>query len=513
MAKAKAVAEEKGAEKFMLLPVLVLILAQMGTSGDNGALSLAATALTQDLGATTADIQLANMVYSLMAGAFMIAGGMMGTIIGWKKNFRMGALLCAAGEVVLAVSPNMTVFIWGGRTLVLAFGCIGAASGLSALLPLLLSIVLMAAGMRVTFFVLAAYFVLVFLLSFKLPEIEQSDEKLKFDGVGVALAATGLFLFLVGVSRISAWGLVEPFPACPFTIAGISPCLPMAVLGVIILIVMINVEKKVEEKNGFALLPQSFLKTPQVLAGLAASAITFFFMGVQSILMAPYLQLVAGWSPAIVGVLSIVVGVPTFAFSIGIPKFMPKANPRRVIQVGYLTLAAALIIMAFSVTLDAASMPGILIGCVVAGSGAGIVSAQANNVVALAVNERDASQSGGIQTTMRNVGQAIGIALLGAVLLFGITNSVKDAAANDSRISESTVAAISERNIDLVSDENFRASIEDIDMSDEERDALVEINAQSRFNSTRFAYYVGAAIIVLGLATTPAIKKFSKEEE
>ena len=158
-------------------------------------------------------------------------------------------------------------------------------------------------------------------------------------------------------------------------------------------------------------------------------------------------------------------------------------------------------------------MPGILIGCVVAGSGAGIVSAQANNVVALAVNERDASQSGGIQTTMRNVGQAIGIALLGAVLLFGITNSVKDAAANDSRISESTVAAISERNIDLVSDENFRTSIEDIDMSDEERDALVEINAQSRFNSTRFAYYVGAAIIVLGLATTPAIKKFSKEEE
>lgn len=106
MAKAKAVAEEKGAEKFMLLPVLVLILAQMGTSGDNGALSLAATALTQDLGATTADIQLANMVYSLMAGAFMIAGGMMGTIIGWKKNFRMGALLCAAGEVVLAVSPQ-----------------------------------------------------------------------------------------------------------------------------------------------------------------------------------------------------------------------------------------------------------------------------------------------------------------------------------------------------------------------------------------------------------------------
>ncbi len=192
--------------------------------------------------------------------------------------------------------------------------------------------------------------------------------------LALPLAATGLFLFGRRVPASPLGGLVEPFPACPFTIAGISPA-AHGCPGVIILIVMINVEKKVEEKNGFALLPQSFLKTPQVLAGLAASAITFFFMGVQSILMAP-LQLVAGWSPAIVGVLSIVVGVPTFAFSIGIPKFMPKANPRRVIQVGYLTLAAALIIMAFSVTLDAASMPGILIGCVVAGSGAGIVSAR-----------------------------------------------------------------------------------------------------------------------------------------
>lgn len=532
-----AAAKEGGKEKFLVLPILVLILAQMGTSGDNGALSLAATALTTDLGATVADIQLANMVYSLMAGAFMIAGGMMGTIIGWKKNFRMGALMCAAGEVVLAMAPNMAVFIWGGRTLVgfgasfmipsvlglvpkiyhgknrvLAFGCIGAASGLSALLPLLLSIVLMSFGMRVTFFVLAAYFAIVFLLSFKLPEIEQNDGKLKFDGIGVALAALGLFLFLVGVSRISAWGLIEPFAACPFTIFGISPCLPMAVLGLVILAVMVKVEKGVEEKNGFALLPQSFLKTPQVLAGLAASAITFFFMGVQSILMAPYLQLVAGWSPAIVGVLSIVVGIPTFAFSIGIPKWMPNANPRRVIEVGYIVLAAALAAMAFSVTLDSASLTGIVVGCILAGSGAGIVSAQANNVVALAVNERDAAQSGGIQTTMRNVGQAIGIALLGAVLLFGITNNVIDGAKNDDRISEATVEAISERNIDLTSDDAFRASIEDIEMSDSERDALVEVNAEARFNSTRFAYGVGAVIILLGLLTTPAIKIFKKEE-
>ena len=50
-------------ERFLVLPIVILILAQMGTTGDNGALSLAASALTSDLGATTSDIPLANMIY------------------------------------------------------------------------------------------------------------------------------------------------------------------------------------------------------------------------------------------------------------------------------------------------------------------------------------------------------------------------------------------------------------------------------------------------------------------
>jgi len=181
--------ESKGIVLDLVLPILVLIMAQMGTSGDNGALGLANQQLVDVLGATTPDIQLANMVYSLMAGAFMVAGGLMGTIIGWRTNFRMGAALCAAGELVMALSPNMTVFIWGGRILVgfgasfmipsvlglipfiyhgknrvLAFGCIGAASGLSAFLPLILGIVMQLGGFRVTFGVLAVYFVLVLAL-------------------------------------------------------------------------------------------------------------------------------------------------------------------------------------------------------------------------------------------------------------------------------------------------------------------------------------------------------------
>ena len=535
--KNPAASKEGTVEKFLVLPILVLIMAQMGTSGDNGALGLANTELVNILGATTPDIQLANMVYSLMAGAFMIAGGLVGTIIGWRKNFRMGAALCAAGELVMALSPNMTVFIWGGRILVgfgasfmipsvlgliphiyhgknrmLAFGCIGAASGLSAFLPLFLGIIMQVGGFRITYGVLAVYFVLVLVMSLKIPAIEKSTEKLKFDGIGTGLAAVGLFLFLIGLSRISAWGLIEPFAGCPFTIFGISPALPMAALGLIVLVVLVFVEKRVEAKNGIALIPQSFLKTPQVRAGLIASAITFFFMGLQAILLSPYLQLVAGWSPMLMGVSALAVGIPTFLFSMGIPKFIPNANPRRVIQIGYCVMALAFIPMGLSLQ-GSVVTPLMWVGLAVAGAGAGIVSSHTNNIVALAVNERDASQSGGIQTTMRNVGQAIGVAAVGAVLLFGITSNINSAMDANPTITPAVRAAVSERNLTLMGDSQFEQAIADIPMSATEKAELVAINSQARVNSTITGYGVSAVVILAGLITTRWITVFKKEEE
>lgn len=535
--KNPAATVEGGVEKFLVLPIVVLIMAQMGTSGDNGALGLANTELVNILGATTPDIQLANMVYSLMAGAFMIAGGLVGTIIGWRKNFRMGAALCAAGELVMALSPNMTVFIWGGRILVgfgasfmipsvlgliphiyhgknrmLAFGCIGAASGLSAFLPLFLGIIMQLGGFRITYGVLAVYFVLVLAMSLKIPAIEKSKEKLKFDGLGTGLAAVGLFLFLIGLSRISAWGLIEPFADCPFTIFGISPALPMAALGLIVLVVLVFVEKRVEAKNGIALIPQSFLKTPQVRAGLIASAITFFFMGLQAILLSPYLQLVAGWSPMLMGVSALAVGIPTFLFSMGIPKFVPNANPRRVIQIGYCVMALAFIPMGLSLQ-GSTVTPLMWVGLAVAGAGAGIVSSHTNNIVALAVNERDASQSGGIQTTMRNVGQAIGVAAVGAVLLFGITSNITSAMDANPAITPEVRQAVSERNLTLMGDSQFEQAIADIPMTDAEKAELVAINSQARVNSTLTGYGVSAVVILAGLITTRWITVFKKEEE
>ncbi len=436
-----------------MLPIIVLILAQMGTSGDNGALGLANQQLVDVLGATTPDIQLANMVYSLMAGAFMAAGGLVGTIIGWRTNFRLGAALCAAGELVMALSPNMTIFIWGGRILVgfgasfmipsvlglipfiyhgknrvLAFGCIGAASGLSAFLPLFLGIVMQFGGFRVTFGALAVYFALVLLLSFKLPAIEKPAEKLKFDGLGTGIAATGLFLFLVGLSRISAWGLIEPFAECPFTIFGISPALPMAILGLILLVILVPVEKRVEQKNGIALLPQSFLKDPRrcappALVGKRHHLLLHGRSGLSS--CPPYLQLVAGWSPGAHGRHGAGRRHPPPSSSRwAFRSLCPTPTRRRVIQVGYIVMACAFIPHGPSRCTALRSTALMWLG---PGPWAGAgrrASSPPRPTTSWPWPSTSAtpSQSGGIPDHHAQRGaRPIGVAAIGAVLLFGIT--------------------------------------------------------------------------------------------
>ena len=528
----------KGTEKFLVIPILVLVMAQIGTTGENSAMSLAATAFANAFGSTTADFQLANMVYSLVAGALMIAGGMMGIIIGWKKNFRLGILLCAAGEVVVALSPSMLLLTWVGRVLVglgasfmipsvlgliphiyhsgknraVAFGCIGAAPGIATILPIVFGLLMDALGFRVTFGIMAAYFMIVFAASFALPAIEKAPGKLKFDYVGTGLAALGLFLFLIGISRISVWGLVAPTAAAPFAILGFSPAPVLIIAGLAVLTIMVFVEKKVEVTNGCALLPQSFYKTPQVLAGLLSSFQIFFGTAMLTLLVVPYLQRVAGWSAATAALIAVAVGVPMFALALGIPKVAPKMHPRTALQLGYTLMGLGTVAIIFSITPEGVSAL-VWAGALVIGLGVGCLSAHASNVVALAVNDRDASQSGGVQATSRNVGYAISIAALGTVLLMGINSGIAGTIAQNETISPETRTLVAQHNVDMMSNADFAAAMEGIAASPEEMNALVAANATARTNALRTALIVGGTIVVLSLLSTPFVKVARKEEE
>ena len=75
-------------------------------------------------------------------------------------------------------------------------------------------------------------------------------------------------------------------------------------------------------------------------------------MGIQTILLSPYLMLVAGWSAATMGAMSLLTGIPMFLLAMLIPKLMPNANPRHVLQLGYIVMAGSLLLMYSSISED-----------------------------------------------------------------------------------------------------------------------------------------------------------------
>ncbi|MDU3718871.1 MAG: MFS transporter [Klebsiella michiganensis] len=78
-------------------------------------LSIATQALMNDLHATLGQVSTANTMYPLVAGTFMVAGGMLGCIWGWRMLFRIGCLIFILAEACAFFSPSIALFTWGAR--------------------------------------------------------------------------------------------------------------------------------------------------------------------------------------------------------------------------------------------------------------------------------------------------------------------------------------------------------------------------------------------------------------
>lgn len=514
------------AARMKWLGLAVLVMAQIGTSSDNSVLSVATFSLLSTLHASMSDIQLANVIYSLCAGCLMIVGGMLGLIIGWKTNFRIGAFLCVLGEVLVATSGSIAVFTWGGRLSVglgaslmipsvlglipglfegkeraVAFGAIGAATGIATCAgPIAAGYLIDTFDWRVAFGFMAFYFALVLAGSYFIGHVPKPQQKVRFDAVGSLIAIAGLFMLIIGISKVPVWGLWTPIDppvvgGQVFTLLGASPALPIALLGLATLVVLVPIERRIEEKYGSCLIPSSFLQTAQVRNGLYLTAMLFLCFGGAFFLIITYMQLVAGFSAVATGAAMAAMAVPLIGFSMGIPKYYPQGSPKSICRWGVLLSAASAVPMALSLQNDAVG--GMMYaGLFFFGAGQGLVASQSANVIAMAVNQRDAQQASGIQAATRNVGQAIGVAVLGVIMLYSMTGNVRGALDQYEALSAQTKQAVAaQTSIGFMSDAQFQTFFREKVKDSAEQRALLEINRQARKESTRLS------LLVLGLMT------------
>lgn len=519
------------------LPLVVLCLAQFIASADNVTLSIATHALMHDLGASMTQVSTANTMYPLVAGTFMIAGGMLGSVIGWRRTFRLGCFIYLLAELCAVLSPSINVFIWGARILAgmggsfmipsvfglitglysgrqqaMAFGALGAASGISfALGPIVCGALLDTLGWRWAFAVLGTILIVILVCSLIIKEPIKHGIPIRFDIPGFVLSTLGLFLVIFGILQISSWGLLTPFNP-PFTLFSLSPALFLVVAGLMILWLMLRWEQYREKCTGSALVPGAFLHTPQVRAGLYLTAYIFFAYSSGIFCVVSFAQVVIGLNAIDTGWLIVPFALCLASCSLGLPVILHNRRPRKECRIGLASGIVGAVVTAAGVHEQSFSLLLITAGLCFIGTSMGIIAANAPFLVTSGLPEKEARQSGGIQAATRDIGQAMGIALVSMVMLTALTLSMKNQS-SQVELSLQTRQVVNQMAVvPYLGDSGFNSLMLQAGVGSHDLPALTQVYQKSRARVTRAGLLSMAIVTLLFMMGTRNIPTGKKPE-
>jgi len=380
----------------------------------------------------------------------------------------------------------------------IGFGAIGAAVGLASILgPMGGGWLIDSFGWRVAFTVLAISAALIFLSALAI-EKKSTTLTVKFDFLGTVLFAPSMVLIIIALMKIGTWQWEK--------------VVLLFIIGVILLILFLIYEFKLEKKEKFVLFPSIFLKSKSARAGLVMTSLIFFISGGLAFALTTYLQVVLGYDALITGVVLAVNAIGIIIFSIGTPLIIKNINPRLVCQLSVLLAALSGVVIAIGI--DPTTLNFLFfLGTFIAGVAIGLLSSQAGIIVTSTIGEEYAALSGGIQGAMRNIGQAIGIALIGLIVIFALTASVKNHFLKSPEIQAQIKHEIYlQKAVPFLSDKQVDNYLNKTHLNQKAKNKIIQINNTGRLHSLHVTFFSFAVICLLFMFFTFSIPvSFARE--
>ena len=418
---------------------------------DNTVLNVAIPYILRDLNTSFDSIQWVVSGYALLIATVMITVGRLGDLIGRKKVFMLGTVLFAIGSFIASIAPNIFILFLGealiealgaammmtsslsllvsefhGRERSIAFGVWGSVAGAAAAIGPLLGGFLTAYyswrwALRINVFVaLAAILGSMFIM-----ESRGQDEK-TFDWWGTLFSGVGLFSLIFGFIEGQKFGWFTPKTLTiwsgftwPFHSISIIPV--AFVLSVIFLILFAITELRLEKQGKSPLLRLSMFKNMGFATGIATLGIlslgqfgTFFVLPI-------YMQNVLGFDAFKTGLVFLPASIAILIVGPLSGFVSSKVGPRWIVSGGMFILALGTFILSRSLATDS-NWFTLAPGLILLGAGVGASGAQLTNIILSSVPIQLAGEASAANSTIRQVGTSIGIAVLGLVLATNITS-------------------------------------------------------------------------------------------
>ena len=429
--------------------------------------------IIRDLGLSLADAEWVTTIYSLVFAALLVTLGRVGDLHGRRRLFLIGLVVFMGASMLAGLAPTGGLLIgarvlqgigaaiilpstlssvnaiFRGRERAMAFGIWGAViGGMAALGPLLGGWLTTDYSWRWAFYVNVPIGLVGLIGGWRfIPETrdEHDDRRLDIAGsVAVGAGMLGMVYGLIEGPRYG-WWKVTATPAFgswtwPFDL---SPVLAGFAVGVVGLTVLTVIEQRRRQRT----LPVVFDLGLFHYRGFRWGNLTSLVLALGEfglVFVLPlFLQSVLGYTALRTGVILSALAVGAFIGGPAAAWFAHRFGPRRVVSLG-MAIEAVAILWATS-TLDPDMSTTVLFGPLfVYGIGVGLATAQLTNVILAEIPPRQSGQASGMRTTFRQVGSALGIAVLGTVIAAGLRTTTTERLAAIPALPEEGRVAIAE---------------------------------------------------------------------
>ena len=430
---------------FLALGVSMIIL-------DATVVNVAVPSMVRDLGLSTNDTEWIIAAYSLTFASLLILFGRLSDRFGRRLLFVIGIIVFVTASVLVAASGQAQSLIaaralqgvgaamilpsslsiinavFTGKSRAVAFAVWGGTiGGMAALGPLVGGWLTTYASWHWAFLINLPIGVLVLVGVFlSVPETKDAHARRGLDVPGtllITLGLAGIVFALIEGQRFGWFKPINQFQLGPWDwpSSTISVVTVVGILGVLALILLLWVEKRRAAQGRIVILDLRLFRIKSF--GLGNGVALVVSLGEFGLLFALplFLQATRGYDALQTGVILTSLAIGSFAASgVGAP-LAQKFGPVRVLQLGMLLEAAGIFGLAFvlSTTITGWQMAPWLF---IYGMGVGFATAQLTGVILAEVPVADSGQASAVQSTARQVGAAIGTAIIGTTLILGLGN-------------------------------------------------------------------------------------------
>ncbi|MFI6490870.1 DHA2 family efflux MFS transporter permease subunit [Streptomyces sp. NPDC050564] len=477
--------------------------------------------IIEDLSIDSAEAQWIQESYAIAFAALLLLAGRLADLHGARKIFVMGLVVFGVTSLVAAVAPNGGILILAralqgiggamilptslalvnstftgkarGQAFAIWGSTIGAAAAVGPLLGGWLADISWrwAFGINIPLVALIIAGAVVYLS-------ESPRARGRVDGIGGVLSAIGLGLlaFALIEGRTYGWLITtESLDIGGFSWSGgPSPVLVSFIVSAVTLWAFWRRQAALGRNSGAPLMDVKLFSIPSFRNGNVVTLIVGLGeFGVIAVLPL-WLQFTLDYSAFEAGLALVALAVGSFfasGASFGMAATVP---PLSQVRIGLVLEAGGLVMLGLIAATDT-SWWAIAIALFIYGIGVGFATAQVTNIVLVDVPPQSAGQGSGVQSAARELGSALGIAVLTTLFFSTLATDLSD------RLTDSGLKATEADRFSSVVTDSAGSVIQSL--SDDERTAAVADAAREAMShGLAVASYACAALLGLALVTT-----------